>query len=60
MNESWITCNEDQTLEPELNEFIECISQDPLCIQDFKQVPQEEFCAMTINESQTNKDHLKT
>lgn len=48
-----------QTLEPEIEEFLACISQDPLCIQNFEQVPQEEFYAMTINENQTNKDHLK-
>ena len=60
VNESWIAYSEDQILEPEIEEFLACISQDPLCIQDFEQVPQAEFCAMTINESQANKDHLKT
>ena len=59
VNESRITCNEDQALEPEIEKFLSCISQYPLFIQDFEQVRQEEFCAMTINESQTNKDHLK-
>ena len=33
INELWITSNEDQTLEPENEEFLACISQDPLCIQ---------------------------
>ena len=60
VNESWIIGNEDQTLEPEIEEFLASISHDPLCIQDFEQVPQEEFCAMTINENQADKDHLKT
>jgi len=60
VNESWIMGNEDQTLEPEIEEFLASISHDPLCIQDFEQVPQEEFCAMTINENQADKDHLKT
>ena len=50
---------EDQTLEPEIEEFLACISQAPLCIQNFEQAPQEELCVMTIKESQINKDHFK-
>ena len=59
VNESWITCNEDQTLEPEIEEFLACITQDPLCIHDFEQLPQEELCDMTIKENKTDKDHFK-
>jgi hypothetical protein len=40
-------------------EFLACISQDPLCIQDFEQVPQEELCVITIKESQANQDQFK-
>ena len=59
INELWVTCNEVQTIKLEIEEYIAYVSQDPLCIHDFEQVPQEELCDMTIKESQTNKDHFK-
>ena len=64
MNDSWITCDDDQTLEPEIEEFLACISKYPPCISNFVQVTLEEFYDMTtnnfVNEHQVNKYHLKT
>jgi len=47
INELWITWNEVQTIELGIEEFIE----DPLCIHDFEQVPQEKICAMIVEKN---------
>lgn len=52
INELWITFNEVQTINLQIQEYL---AYDPLCIHDFEHIPQEELC-----ENQTNKDHFKT
>jgi hypothetical protein len=54
------TSDEDQTLEPEIEEFISYLSQDPLCIHECNEQILEELYGMTTKESQGDKDHIET
>jgi hypothetical protein len=35
INESWIISDEEQILEPKIEEFLGCLSPDPLCTQKY-------------------------
>jgi len=60
INELWITCNGIQTTELEIEGYLAYVSQYPLCIHDFEQIPQEELCVMKVEENKKLKDHTQT
>jgi len=58
--ESLATSDDNQTLEPEIEEFLSCLSQDPLSIHECNEQSLEELYGMITKEIQGEKDHIKT
>ena len=54
------TSDEDQTLELEIEEFLSCLSQDPLYIHECNEKILEELYGMTTKESQGDKYHIES
>jgi hypothetical protein len=61
IKESWTISNEEQTLEPEIKEFLASLSldPDPLCTQEYDDQFSEELHDMTTTRNQGNKDHIE-
>jgi hypothetical protein len=69
IEDSWITSDGEKTLEPEIEEFLACLSPDPLCIQECNKKISKDLHGMTKEdmqtianeqESQGNKDYIET
>jgi hypothetical protein len=60
IKESWTTSDEDQILEPEIKEFLACLSPDPLCITECDDQLSKEPYGMTTKGSQGDKDYIET
>ena len=56
INESWITSDEEKILELEIEEFLGCLSSDPLCTQTYDDQFFEELHDMTTTRNQGNKN----
>jgi hypothetical protein len=59
IQEPWTTTDEEQHLEPEIEEFLACLSPDPLYIQECDDQLSKELHGMTIKEDQETKTTLR-
>jgi len=53
IDDSWITSDGEKTLEPKIEEFLACMSPDPLCIQERNKQSSEDLHGMTKEYMQT-------
>jgi hypothetical protein len=63
--ESWTTFDGEPPLEPEIEEFLTCISPDPVCIQETNHLKEDDLCGMIEGDMQSglneevNQEHQR-
>jgi hypothetical protein len=59
INDSWIISDEDQILNPKIEEFLGCLSPDPLCTQEYEDQISKELHNMKNTIKQGNKYYIE-